>query len=77
MSTRFWMMICFVLPGGIGAVLVFSAAAAGYFACAACGTHVQNEFHFLPAVQLSAFGELRELLPVGADHGPVLHALRA
>jgi hypothetical protein len=23
MSARFWMMICFVLPGGIGAVLYF------------------------------------------------------
>jgi len=23
MSARFWMLICFVLPGGIGAVLYF------------------------------------------------------
>ena len=23
MSTRFWMLICFVMPGGIGAVLYF------------------------------------------------------
>ena len=56
MSTRFWMMICFVLPGGIGAVLYFLLRMPVTSRCAACGTHVQNEFHFCPqcSYQLNA-----------------------
>jgi hypothetical protein len=56
MSTRFWMLICFVLPGGIGAVLYFLLRLPVTSQCAACGTHVQNEFHFCPqcSYQLTA-----------------------
>ena len=56
MSARFWMVICFVLPGGIGAVLYFLLRLPITSLCAACGTHVQNEFHFCPqcAYQLTA-----------------------
>jgi hypothetical protein len=56
MSTRFWMIICFVLPGGIGAVLYFLLRMPVNSLCAACGTHVQNEFHFCPqcSYQLTA-----------------------
>ena len=56
MSTRFWMLICFVLPGGIGAVLYFLLRMPETSRCVACGTHVQNEFHFCPscAYQLNA-----------------------
>ena len=56
MSTRFWMVICFVLPGGIGAVLYFLLRLPVTSLCAACGTHVQSEFHFCPqcAYQLTA-----------------------
>ena len=56
MSTRFWMIICFVLPGGIGAVLYFLLRLPVTSLCAACGTHVQNEFHFCPqcSYQLTA-----------------------
>jgi hypothetical protein len=56
MSTRFWMLICFVLPGGIGAVLYFLLRMPVTSRCAACGTHVQNEFHFCPqcSYQLNA-----------------------
>lgn len=48
MSTRFWMLICFVMPGGIGAVLYFLLRMPLVSHCAACGTHVQSEFHFCP-----------------------------
>jgi hypothetical protein len=56
MSTRFWMLICFVLPGGIGAVLYFLLRLPMTSRCAACGTHVQNDFHFCPqcSYQLTA-----------------------
>jgi hypothetical protein len=48
MSARFWMLICFVMPGGIGAVLYFLLRTPLVSTCAACGTHVQNDFHFCP-----------------------------
>ena len=56
MSTRFWMLICFVLPGGIGAVLYFLLRLPVISSCPACGTHAQNDFHFCPqcAYQLTA-----------------------
>ena len=48
MSIRFWMMICLVLPGGIGAVLYFLLRQPEISLCPACGTHVQSDFHFCP-----------------------------
>lgn len=48
MSTRFWMLICFVMPGGIGAVLYFLLRPPEVTRCLACGTHVQSDFHFCP-----------------------------
>jgi hypothetical protein len=48
MSTRFWMLICFVMPGGIGAVLYFLLRQPEVSRCPACGTHVQADFHFCP-----------------------------
>jgi Double zinc ribbon/Phospholipase_D-nuclease N-terminal len=48
MSTRFWMMICFVMPAGIGAVLYFLLRQPEVSRCPACGTHVQSDFHFCP-----------------------------
>lgn len=56
MSTRFWMLICFVMPGGIGAVLYFLLRAPEISRCPACGTHVQGDYHFCPqcAYQLTA-----------------------
>jgi Double zinc ribbon/Phospholipase_D-nuclease N-terminal len=48
MNTRFWMLICFVMPGGIGAVLYFLLRMPEVSCCPACGTHVQSEFHFCP-----------------------------
>jgi predicted amidophosphoribosyltransferase len=48
MSARFWMLICFVMPGGIGAVLYFLLRQPQVSRCPACGTHVQSDFHFCP-----------------------------
>ena len=48
MSTRFWMLVCFVMPGGIGAVLYFLLRQPELSHCPACGTQVQSDFHFCP-----------------------------
>ena len=48
MSTRFWMLICVAMPPGIGIVLYFLLRQPEVSRCAACGTHVQSDFHFCP-----------------------------
>lgn len=48
MNVRFWMMVCLATPGGIGAVLYFLLRQPEVSRCPACGTHVQNDFHFCP-----------------------------
>jgi len=48
MSSRFWMVICFVMPGGIGAVLYFLLRQPLVSRCPACSSHVQSDFHFCP-----------------------------
>ena len=48
MSSRFWMLICLVMPGGIGAVLYFLLRQPEVSRCPACSTHVQSDFHFCP-----------------------------
>ena len=56
MSWRFWIVICFVMPAGIGAVLYFLLRQPVVSRCPACSTHVQSDFHFCPqcAYQLTA-----------------------
>jgi hypothetical protein len=48
MSSRLWIVICFVMPGGIGAVLYFLLRQPIVSRCPACSTHVQSDFHFCP-----------------------------
>ncbi len=48
MSSRFWMLVCFVIPGGIGAVLYFLLRQPEISRCPACSTQVQSDFHFCP-----------------------------
>jgi len=48
MSSRFWIVICFVMPCGIGAVLYFLLRQPVVSRCPACSTHVQSDFHFCP-----------------------------
>ena len=56
MSTRLWVLICLVLPGGIGAVLYFLLRQPVVALCPSCGTSIHTEFHFCPqcAYQVSA-----------------------
>jgi len=56
MSSRFWMLVCFVMPGGIGAVIYFLLRQPEVSRCPSCGTHVQGDFHFCPqcSYQLTA-----------------------
>lgn len=56
MSMRFWMLICVVMPGGIGAVLYFMLRQPVVSRCPACGTDVQSDYHFCPqcSYQVSA-----------------------
>jgi hypothetical protein len=48
MSSRFWIVICIVMPCGIGAVLYFLLRQPQVSRCPACATHVQGDFHFCP-----------------------------
>jgi len=48
MSSRFWIVLCFVMPGGIGAVLYFLLRQPEISRCPACSTEVQSDFHFCP-----------------------------
>jgi RNA polymerase subunit RPABC4/transcription elongation factor Spt4 len=48
MSSRFWMLLCFVMPGGIGAVLYFLLRQPLVTRCPACSTYAQSDFHFCP-----------------------------
>ena len=48
MSARFWIAICLVMPGGIGAVLYFLLRQPEVSRCPSCSTHVQGDFHFCP-----------------------------
>jgi hypothetical protein len=48
MSARLWILVCFVMPGGIGAVLYFLLRQPLVSNCPSCGTHAQSDFHFCP-----------------------------
>lgn len=48
MSSRFWIVVCIVMPAGIGVVLYFLLRQPEVSRCPACGTHVLSEFHFCP-----------------------------
>jgi hypothetical protein len=56
MSARIWILVCLVMPGGIGAVLYFLLRQPVISLCPVCGTRVQSEYHFCPqcAYQVSA-----------------------
>jgi hypothetical protein len=56
MSTRLWILVCLVLPGGVGAVLYFLLRQPVVSTCPACGTDVLSEYHYCPqcAYQISA-----------------------
>jgi len=74
MSARFWIALCFVMPGGIGAVLYFLLRQPEVSRCPACSTHVQSDFHFCPQCNYQLAAKLRTLLPDVRTNRPVLYA---
>lgn len=56
MSAQIWMLICFVMPAGVGSVLYFLLRQPIVSGCPACGTPIQSDYHFCPqcACQVSA-----------------------
>jgi len=56
MSAQIWMLVNFVMPGGVGAVLYFLLRQPIVSTCPACGTRIQSDYHFCPqcACQVSA-----------------------
>lgn len=55
-SVRLWVLICVVMPGGIGAVLYFLLRPPIVSHCPACDTGIQADYHFCPqcAYQITA-----------------------
>ena len=56
MSAQIWMLVCFVMPAGVGSVLYFLLRQPIVSGCPACGTRIQSDYHFCPqcACQVSA-----------------------
>lgn len=48
MSTRFWILVCLIMPGGIGSVLYFMLRQPVIATCPACGSDVESDFHYCP-----------------------------
>jgi hypothetical protein len=48
MRARVWIIVCLVLPGGIGSVLYFLLRQPLIALCPACSTRVQSGYHFCP-----------------------------
>jgi len=51
MSASLWMLICVVLPGGIGAVVYFMLRQPILQRCPHCSTQMATNFHFCPQCQ--------------------------
>lgn len=56
MSAQIWMLVCFVMPAGVGSVLYFLLRQPIVSSCPACRTPIQSDYHFCPqcACQVSA-----------------------
>jgi len=56
MSAQIWMLICFIMPAGVGSVLYFLLRQPLVSGCPACVTRIQSDYHFCPqcACQVSA-----------------------
>ena len=51
MAARLWMLVCLVLPGGIGAVVYFLLRQPVLSRCPNCATPMASHFHFCPQCQ--------------------------
>lgn len=56
MSTTVWMLVCLVIPSGIGAVLYFLLRQPVLSMCPACGARIESAYHYCPqcAYQVAA-----------------------
>ena len=48
MATSLWMIVCVVIPSGIGAVLYFLLRQPVLSLCPACGCRIASDYHFCP-----------------------------
>lgn len=51
MSTALWMLVCMILPGGIGAVVYFLLRQPELSRCPACSTSIAASYNFCPQCQ--------------------------
>jgi hypothetical protein len=51
MSAGLWMLVCMVLPGGIGAVVYFMLRQPVLSRCPNCSTEIASSYHFCPQCQ--------------------------
>jgi hypothetical protein len=51
MSTALWMLVCFVLPGGIGAVVYFLLRQPELSRCPHCSSSISASYNFCPQCQ--------------------------
>jgi hypothetical protein len=51
MSAPLWMLVCVVLPGGIGAVVYFMLRQPILMRCPNCTTSIEATYHFCPQCQ--------------------------
>jgi hypothetical protein len=51
MSVSLWILVCFILPGGIGAVVYFLLRQPVLTHCPNCSTSIASTFHFCPQCQ--------------------------
>ena len=77
MSAGLWMLVCVVLPGGIGAVVYFLLRQPVLSRCPNCSTYDGGELSLLPAVPVPDGAGVRRVPSRGEDYGCVLHAVRA
>ena len=76
MSSRFWMLICFVMPGGIGAVLYFLLRRRWFRAARPAARYVQSDFHFCPQCNYQLTASCGNCFRTVRATRPVLHPLR-
>jgi MFS family permease len=74
MSASLWMLVCVVLPGGIGAVVYFLLRQPVLSRCPNCADRVH--LSLLPAVPVPDGAGVRRVPSWREDHRCLLHALR-
>ncbi len=76
MSAGLWMLVCLLLPGGIGAVVYFLLRQPMLSRCPNCSTHGGGELPLLSAMPVSDGSGVRELPSRSEAYRCVLRVLR-